>query len=220
MKFKMNVITIFGIGFIALGTCLTYYGQSLDSKKSTDEIKDHQDKSKSKIIENTDKGIDKVIESIKDSKQETVVEIKKSEATVLKKVGIVHDEVYTLGKEIKIVNGTNITDIEYPSDGLFGINILCKDITQYKSGSYSFQVKTPKDKQVKVEVKGHQWFFSMQPIKGWIFSDGVPNAFERTFTTIDHGDAYLIFHIEPKTKIEITVYENNKFTWSKTINVE
>lgn len=121
--------------------------------------------------------------------------------------------------------------IIYPESGSYGLNILDKEKTVYKTGTYSMHAILPKGSTLKVKIKGdfHWSFDAVSNNTGWEYSSWNSDN-SRTFTSkktgeIDFKIMLESFANEPNktytNKIDIIVFENEAIdaTWTKEINI-
>ncbi len=116
--------------------------------------------------------------------------------------------------------------IQYPPTGKYGINVLDKEVTDYKvKQHYSLTAVLPAGTRLKVILNGEQciWGFpAFQENTGWEVSwvDDHSQQFKSTRTgTIDFDIVFLSDTLT--NKVNVFVYENNdpEYTWTKEITV-
>ncbi len=111
--------------------------------------------------------------------------------------------------------------ISYPESGLYGVNLLDLNLTQYQASTVSLSAILGEDASLRVKIVGESWRFTNSSVAQWStggFND-VDNS--RIFTSVAQGKLDGRFEIYPGTSLEIFVYENGADgpTWSKSITV-
>lgn len=126
--------------------------------------------------------------------------------------------------------------IEYPQSGIYGLNLLDKERTDYEVGNCSMKAILPSGTTLKVKIMGTNWGYPYsQDMSSWDKSDWNQDENSRTFTSKTTGE--LDFNIQfmfpdPDSidsdtstysfeRTKVFVYENDALdpTWSKTISV-
>ena len=128
--------------------------------------------------------------------------------------------------------------IEYPQSGIYGLNLLDKERTDYEVGSCSMKAILPSGTSLKVKIMGTNWGYPYsQDMSGWDKSDWNQNENSRTFTSkttgeLDFNIQFMFSDPDPDSLVsdtitysfertEVFVYENDAIepTWTKTITV-
>lgn len=125
--------------------------------------------------------------------------------------------------------------IKYPETGMYGINILDKNRTEYSTGTYSMKAILPEGSKLNVKIKGqYHWMYrAFQTGTGWRVSDWNDTDASRVFTALQtgeidfemklqHHDGVDGFGQSYKNQVEIFVYENEDVepTWTKTVHIK
>lgn len=134
----------------------------------------------------------------------------------------------------------NASQIEYPSNGYYGVNILDREKTTYDDGHYSFNAILPEGDSLKVKVSGYNWgFYEPGIASGWKYTSWDNSDSSRIFSSGRSGELDMDFQLwssstfnfdslasktdtfQLKTYTKIAVYENDAVepTWTKTIMV-
>jgi len=196
----LSQITVFiGIILTAIGGYGHFHYGKIVEKKREIIVDSKLDSIPKRVISADNQNTDKVLVAIKAVKQ-TVDEIAASD-------------------------GSNIKEISYPRSGEFGANILDRNITRYKVGTYSMRAEIPKNQEVIVKVSGTKWAFPVyQSIPGWRHFDLETEGSKtiRKFKTLKGGILDLEMMFTGVDEIELSVFENGSKvpSWEKTILVE
>ena len=117
---------------------------------------------------------------------------------------------------------TEDSEIDYLDSGLYGVNILDEELTQFSGNEFSLCVKIPENKSVVVkifEIHGGKWFVGYSTIFNWNVSDYNWVERSQTFTSIS-GNLTCDLKLEIESgKYRIEYYENqeSELTYAKDI---
>jgi len=116
----------------------------------------------------------------------------------------------------------NDLQIDYPSEGQYGENILDKANTNYSVGSNSMRVVLGAEAKIKIKIKSTNWYFDMNLYRDWEVSEWNYKDTSRLFTSIKTGETDSKISLRLSSKTRIVVYENGDTipTWSKDITVQ
>lgn len=119
-----------------------------------------------------------------------------------------------------------IKEINYPSSGEYGINILNKSTIRYSSGTYSMNAMIPKNQNLTVEISSAMKNCGIpvfQSIPSWKTFDlkTKGDTISRKFKTVKFGIVDLEIYLY-EGEINLAIYENDSetVTWRKTLIVE
>jgi hypothetical protein len=113
--------------------------------------------------------------------------------------------------------------IEYPPTGKHGLNLLDPEKTNYTNGTYSMRAILPAGNSLKVEIRGRNWMFpGEQEDTGWLVGEWNMADTSRIFTSKRIGDLDFEMRLNDfgdpvPYPITIDFYENEEFTWSKSV---
>jgi hypothetical protein len=113
--------------------------------------------------------------------------------------------------------------IEYPPTGKHGLNLLDPEKTNYTNGTYSMRAILPAGNSLKVEIRGRNWIFpGEQEDTGWLVGEWNMADTSRIFTSKRIGDLDFEMRLNDfgdpvPYPITIDFYENEEFTWSKSV---
>lgn len=211
-----QIFVFIGIVLTAIGGYGHFHYEKKIEQKREIVIDDKLDNIPMNINKVNNQNTDKVLTAIKNIKP-TVNESDKI-LTAIK-------DVKQTVEDIASSDGSNKKEISYPSSGEFGINILDRNITKYKVGTYSMRVEVPKKQEVIVKVSGTNWVFpAFQSIPGWRDFDYEKEGTKtiRKFKTLKAGSLDFDMRFTGVDVIELLVFENESKvpTWQKTIIVE
>ena len=94
----------------------------------------------------------------------------------------------------QFINSSNFTAtrrIEYPSEGIYGRNILSEESNSFSSTSrYSLTANTPEGVDLKIVLKGGLWYYSIAPAPvNWVASTYNENEKMQEFLVVNSGAA-------------------------------
>lgn len=116
---------------------------------------------------------------------------------------------------------------EYPQEGVYGLNLLNKDVTEVEKGDYSFRANLKTGQALKVRISAeesdlgsHPWSYSIAQTGDWHPGKYYEESYERSLTLKGPSDSDLNFHVRESFNMKIEYFENNdEPTFQKTIKV-
>lgn len=128
-------------------------------------------------------------------------------------------------EKISESDGSNIKTINYPQIGVFGTNILDKNVNNYSIGTHSMRVEIPKEQSIIVKISGKNWSFpAFQSIPGWKHYDyeAIEGKTIRKFKTVKAGIIDLEINLTDQDEIELLIFENGADipSWKKILLVK
>jgi len=135
------------------------------------------------------------------------------------------DRVLNAIEKISETDGSNIKTINYPQIGVFGTNILDKEVNSYSIGTHSMRVEIPKGQSIIVKISGKNWSFpAFQSIPGWKHYDHetIEEKTIRKFKTVKAGIIDLEIYLTDRDEIELLIFENGADipSWKKILLVK